>query len=111
MAVGILSAVWKMLYPVRALVIRDEALVRVLSRNAFKDVDDLETGMRFQANTEQGAQIFTVTEIEGDQVTIDGNHPLADEELNFDVEIVEIRDASEEELAHGHVHGPGGHHH
>ena len=97
--------------PEEAYGVRDESLVKILSRSAFKDVDELETGMRFQANTEQGAQIFTVTQIEGDQITIDGNHPLANEELNFDVEIVSIRDASEEELAHGHVHGPGGHHH
>jgi FKBP-type peptidyl-prolyl cis-trans isomerase SlyD len=97
--------------PEEAYGVRDEALVRVLSRSAFKDVDELETGMRFQTDTEQGVQIFTVTAIEGDQVTIDGNHPLADEELNFDVEIVAIRNASEEELTHGHVHGPGGHQH
>jgi FKBP-type peptidyl-prolyl cis-trans isomerase SlyD len=97
--------------PEEAYGVRDEGLVRVLSRSAFKDVESLEPGMRFQANTDQGAQIFTVTQVEGDQVTIDGNHPLANEELNFDVEIVDIRDASEEELSHGHAHGEGGHNH
>ena len=60
--------------PEEAYGVRDEGLVRVLSRSAFKDVDELETGMRFQTDSEQGVQIFTVTEIEGDQVTIDGNH-------------------------------------
>jgi len=49
--------------------------------------------------------------MEGDQVTVDLNHPLADETLHFDVEVMEVRDATEEELTHGHVHGPGGHHH
>jgi FKBP-type peptidyl-prolyl cis-trans isomerase SlyD len=52
-----------------------------------------------------------VSQIQGDMVTLDGNHPLAGKNLNFKVEIVGVREASEEELSHGHVHGPGGHHH
>jgi FKBP-type peptidyl-prolyl cis-trans isomerase SlyD len=52
-----------------------------------------------------------VTRLVGDMVTIDGNHPLAGKNLNFDVEITDVRDATEEELEHGHVHGEGGHHH
>ena len=53
----------------------------------------------------------TVTRVAGDMVTVDGNHPLAGEHLNFAVEVTEVRDATTEELSHGHVHGPGGHHH
>ena len=52
-----------------------------------------------------------VTGIQGDMVTVDGNHPLAGEHLNFEVEITEVREATQEELEHGHVHGAGGHHH
>jgi FKBP-type peptidyl-prolyl cis-trans isomerase SlyD len=53
----------------------------------------------------------TVTQVNGDMVTLDGNHPLAGKNLHFEVEIAAVRAATEEELAHGHVHGPGGHHH
>ena len=67
--------------------------------------------MRFQTMSEHGMQVVTVVAVDADHVTIDANHPLAGETLNFDVTIVEVRDATEEELEHGHVHGPGGHHH
>ena len=50
-------------------------------------------------------------DLDGDDVTVDGNHPLAGQRLNFQVKIIDIRDASQEEVAHGHVHGEGGHHH
>ena len=90
---------------------RDESLVRQVPRSAFKDVKDLETGMRFQSQTESGTEVFTVTEIQDQEVTIDGNHPLAGEALTFDVEVDHVREATEEELQHGHVHGPGGHDH
>jgi FKBP-type peptidyl-prolyl cis-trans isomerase SlyD len=66
--------------------------------------------MRLHAQTDQGPRAVTVTAVTGDMVTIDGNHPLAGQNLNFDIEIVDVRDATEEELSHGHVHGPGGHH-
>jgi FKBP-type peptidyl-prolyl cis-trans isomerase SlyD len=58
-----------------------------------------------------GMQIVTIRDLDGDDVTVDGNHPLAGQRLNFDVKVVAIRDASEEEMAHGHVHGEGGHQH
>jgi FKBP-type peptidyl-prolyl cis-trans isomerase SlyD len=68
--------------------------------------------MQFHAQSSQGhARVVTVTRIVGDMVTVDGNHPLAGKVLNFDVEVAEVRDATQEELEHGHVHGPGGHHH
>jgi FKBP-type peptidyl-prolyl cis-trans isomerase SlyD len=68
-------------------------------------------GMQFEAGTEEQRFIVTVTDVNDEFATIDGNHPLAGVELNFDVEVLEVREASEEELDHGHVHGPGGHHH
>ncbi|MBF0288898.1 MAG: peptidylprolyl isomerase [SAR324 cluster bacterium] len=91
--------------------VRDDNLKQVVEKEMFQDAPALEVGMQFQAQTNEGMQIFAVTHIEGDDVTIDGNHPLAGETLNFDVKILEIRDASDEELQHGHVHGPGGIHH
>ena len=63
----------------------------------------------YTLTNEAGQRIFTITEVEGDQVTVDGNHPLAGETLNFDVEVTEVREASDEEKEHGHVHGPEGH--
>ncbi|HAR07805.1 MAG TPA: peptidylprolyl isomerase, partial [Cobetia sp.] len=65
-------------------------------------------GMQFQAQTQGGPLMVTVTKVEGDTVTVDGNHPLAGETLNFDVQITNVREASAEELEHGHVHGEGG---
>ena len=74
-------------------------------------VDDLEVGMQFQAQTPQGALPVVVSKVEGDEVTVDANHPLAGQVLHFAVEVTGVRDASLEELTHGHVHGEGGHHH
>ena len=65
--------------------------------------------MQFQGQSaDEQPMIITITAIEGDDVTIDGNHPLAGVNLNFDIKIVDVRDATAEELAHGHVHEPGG---
>ncbi|MCL6307458.1 peptidylprolyl isomerase [Pseudomonas syringae] len=87
-------------------------LVSTLGRNMFEGVDELEVGMQFHASGPDGSmQIVTIRDVEGDDVTVDGNHPLAGQRLNFDVKVVAIRDASEEETAHGHVHGEGGHQH
>ncbi|EKG42779.1 peptidylprolyl isomerase [Pseudomonas sp. SZ57] len=87
-------------------------LVSTLGRNMFEGVDELEVGMQFHASGPDGSmQIVTIRDVEGDDVTVDGNHPLAGQRLNFDVKVVAIRDASEEEMAHGHVHGEGGHQH
>lgn len=91
---------------------RDESLLHVLTKDQFSGVDKLEVGMQFHAHGDNGSvQSVTIQKIEGDDVTIDGNHPLAGINLNFDVSVIEVRDATLEELAHGHVHGPGGHHH
>jgi FKBP-type peptidyl-prolyl cis-trans isomerase SlyD len=89
----------------------DKALIQNVPRRSFKGVGNLQVGMQFQVQSPQGARMVTVTRMAGDMVTVDGNHPLAGKNLNFDVEITEVRAASEEEITHGHVHGPGGHHH
>jgi FKBP-type peptidyl-prolyl cis-trans isomerase SlyD len=86
-------------------------LVQRIPRRALKGISNVKVGMRLHAQTEEGPQTVTITNITGDMVTIDGNHPLAGKNLNFDVEVTDVRDATEEELEHGHVHGPEGHHH
>jgi FKBP-type peptidyl-prolyl cis-trans isomerase SlyD len=90
---------------------RDAKLLQRVPRRSFGGTAP-KAGMQFQAQTSSGeTRIATVTGIQGDMVSVDMNHPLAGETLNFDVEITDIRDATAEELEHGHVHGPGGHHH
>jgi len=89
----------------------DEKMVQAVPRTAFQGVPQIEPGMQFQANTPGGPRVITVVGVEGDQVTIDANHPLAGQTLNFDVKVVDIRDATAEELTHGHAHGQGGHQH
>jgi FKBP-type peptidyl-prolyl cis-trans isomerase SlyD len=89
----------------------DNALVQKVPRRALKGVATPRVGMRLQAQTPQGPRAVTVTQVSGDLVTLDGNHPLAGKNLNFEVEVAAVRPATAEELAHGHVHGPGGHHH
>jgi FKBP-type peptidyl-prolyl cis-trans isomerase SlyD len=89
----------------------DPQLVQRVPRRALKGVANVRVGMRLQAQTGHGPKPVTVTHITGDMVTLDGNHPLAGKHLNFDVEIAAVRPATEEELSHGHVHGPDGHHH
>ena len=89
----------------------NEMLIQVVPRAAFQGVDKLDVGMEFQAQTAQGPLGVVISKIENDEVTVDGNHPLAGQTLHFAIEITDVRDASVEELAHGHVHGAGGHHH
>jgi len=89
----------------------DRELVQQVPRRALKGVGQLRVGLRLQAQTPDGPRAVTVTQLNGDMVTLDGNHPLAGKTLHFQVEVAAVRAATEEELAHGHVHGPGGHHH
>lgn len=89
---------------------RSEAMVQKVPRSSFGD-QEVHKGMQFQAQAGQGTQVVTITEIGLESVTVDGNHPLAGVGLNFAVEVMDVRGATEEELSHGHVHGPGGHHH
>lgn len=91
--------------------LRNDDMVQQLPASMFTGIDSIEVGMEFHAETEHGLQVVTVTQVEGDQVTIDGNHPLAGVDLTFDVEITEVRAATDEEQQHGHAHGAGGHHH
>ncbi len=89
----------------------DATLVEQVPRRALKGIASLKPGMQLRSRTEHGPRTVTVTRIVGDLVTLDANHPLAGKSLNFEVEITDVRQATEEELAHGHVHGPGGHAH
>ena len=82
---------------------RDE-LVQQIPKSAFQGVGDLQEGMRFQAQTEQGTLPITVINIKDDTVTVDGNHELAGERLHFDVSVESVREATEEEISHGHAH-------
>lgn len=89
----------------------DQGQIVAVPRSQFTGVDDLAIGMQFTSSGPDGERIVTVTKIEQDHVTVDGNHPLAGQTLNFDVKIVSVREATSDELSHGHVHGAGGHHH
>ena len=82
-----------------------------VNKDQFEGIDEIKIGMDIQTRTKEGIKIYRVEKIFGDTVVLDGNHALAGETLNFEVEVMDIREASAEELEHGHVHGPGGHHH
>ena len=85
-----------------------------LDRSSFPKDVALEEGMQFEANlTDEGdeAEVFTISSIKGDQIEVDGNHPLAGMTLHFDVEVLEVREATKEEITHGHAHDGDGHHH
>jgi FKBP-type peptidyl-prolyl cis-trans isomerase SlyD len=90
---------------------RDERLVQIVARAKFGEVAGLAPGMQVRANGPKGPRIVTVVSVDRDFVTVDGNHPLAGRTLHFSLEVAEIRKATHEEITHGHVHGPGGHHH
>jgi FKBP-type peptidyl-prolyl cis-trans isomerase SlyD len=91
---------------------RDPAKTQPVPRNMFPEDTEVEVGMQFHAQGPNGETlVVTVAAIEEDTVMVDGNHPLAGVELNFAVEVMGVREASREELEHGHVHGPGGHNH
>ncbi|OCG00392.1 peptidylprolyl isomerase [Gilliamella sp. wkB112] len=89
----------------------NDKLVQNVPRDVFVGVDELEVGMRFFADTEHGSLPVEITAIDGDTITIDGNHMLAGQDLLFNIEVVDIRDATEEEIAHGHIHGAHDHEH
>ncbi|MBI9099837.1 MAG: peptidylprolyl isomerase [Spirochaetaceae bacterium] len=87
-------------------------LIQNLPKSTFQGAEKIEVGMEFEASNENNeTMIVRVDAVNGEEVTINGNHPLAGKTLNFDVKVVEVREASEEELSHGHVHGEGGHNH
>jgi FKBP-type peptidyl-prolyl cis-trans isomerase SlyD len=89
----------------------NQQLIQVVPKSGFEGDDELQVGIQVEVETEQGSRIAQVSKIEGKNVTLDLNHPLAGMQLFFKIELVGIRQATQEELDHGHVHGPGGHHH
>ncbi len=89
---------------------KNDGMIQVLSREMFEGIDEIEVGMMFHADVSSGSGEVTIVKIEGDEITIDGNHSLAGMALTFDVEVVAARPATEEESAHGHIHGAGCHH-
>ena len=81
-------------------------LVQVVSKEIFQDVDELQPGMEFEATGENNQTMMVrIDKVDGDQITINGNHPLAGMTLEFDVDVVSVREATAEELEHGHSHG------
>lgn len=97
--------------PEKAYGVRNDELVVNVSKSGFQGDQEPSVGMQVQVDTPDGQQLAHIDKIDGDTVTLDLNHPLSGETLHFDVEITEVRDATAEELDHGHVHGPGGHQH
>jgi FKBP-type peptidyl-prolyl cis-trans isomerase SlyD len=92
--------------------IYQEDAVRIVKRTEFPEDIEIGKGMSFLAKSPQGKDMqFLVKEINGDDITVDFNHPLAGKTLHFNLELLNLRDATQEELDHGHVHGAGGHHH
>lgn len=89
---------------------RDEELLMAVPKDKLPK-PDVKVGDQFRAGDAAHGMPFTVVEVRDEDVVLDGNHPLAGMDLKFDVEIVEIRAATDEEVAHGHAHGPGGHDH
>jgi len=86
-----------------------QAVIRAL-REDFPEGLTLEPGVAVQTDTPDGPLSFTVVSVEGDEAVLDANHPLAGKTLTFDVEVLEVREATADEIAHGHVHGAGGAH-
>ncbi len=98
--------------PEEAYGVRNESMMQQVPKSMFEDGSQIAVGSQFHAQGPNGEMlVVTVMEVQDEHVVVDGNHPFAGVDLNFDVKIVEVRDASAEELEHGHVHGPGGHHH
>ncbi len=90
---------------------RVEDMKQEVPKELFGGIDNIEVGMQFESETDAGPVMVTVVEMGDEMITVDGNHPLAGVHLNFDVTVREVREASKEELEHGHVHGEGGHQH
>ncbi|MCG5053369.1 MAG: peptidylprolyl isomerase [Myxococcales bacterium] len=91
--------------------VRDEQAIRNVATRKLSPDRKVAVGERYRVSTPEGGRIVTVLSVKGDYATIDANHPLAGITLHFAVSVVDVRDASAEEVAHGHVHTPGAHHH
>ncbi|MCK5830230.1 MAG: peptidylprolyl isomerase [Methylococcales bacterium] len=96
--------------PINAYGERKDDMLQIVPIKMFEGMDKIEEGMQFHAEASHGVNVVTVTKVDGEEVTIDGNHPLAGQELTFDVEVMDIRPATEDELSHNHVHGEGCNH-
>ena len=98
------------LLPALAFGERDESLVTSIPKKDFPP--GVKVGGQLEGSDDQGnRQIFTVTKIKGDTVLLDGNHPLAGQDLTFTLNVIDVKAASAEEISHGHAHGAHGHHH
>ena len=98
--------------PEEAYGVREDEKIQNVPREMFPPEQEIEPGMQFHAQSPDGnTLVVTIAKVEEDSVTVDGNHPRAGVHLNFDVRIMDVREATSEELDHGHVHGPGGHQH
>ena len=90
---------------------RRPELSQRIAKKYFRNPDSLRPGMQTTLHSNEGHRTVTVTKVGSSVIDVDLNHPMAGKTLDFDIEIIEVREPSEEEKAHGHVHGPGGHHH
>ena len=83
-------------------------LIQEVPRSAFQGVDDIQPGMQFEAKNPEGhKQLITIQEVAENSIMVNGNHPLAGQVLNFDISVEDVREATEEEISHGHAHAPG----
>jgi FKBP-type peptidyl-prolyl cis-trans isomerase SlyD len=98
--------------PEQAYGIHDATKTQSVPREMFPEEQEVKPGMQFHAQGPDGQSlVVTVAKVESDQITVDGNHPLAGVQLNFEVKVMDVREANGEEIEHGHVHDPHGHHH
>ncbi len=91
--------------------LREDSMMQIVPRHLFQGVDEIVPGMKFHAEAAHGTTVVTVTAVQGDDIHLDANHELAGQHLNFEVTVKAIRAATADEIAHGHAHGPDGHHH
>ena len=87
---------------------REDGFVQTVPKEMFGGIEDLDVGSQLRATTDDGEQTVIVIDVQDDEITVDGNHPLSGLDLSFDVEVIEVREATAEELEHGHVHAEGG---
>jgi len=97
--------------PDQAYGVYREELVQIVPLDMFKGVDEVKPGMQFETQGPNGDELVIITAVSGEEVTVDANHPLAGKTLHFEVNIEQVRDATLEEVEHGHAHDPNGHHH
>ena len=97
--------------PEEAYGVQNKDLIQDIPLENFHDASEVKIGAQFQVENGDHSHIATITSIGDKSATVDMNHPLADETLHFDVEVMDVREPTKEELEHGHVHGAGGHHH